>query len=134
MTMYLLELSRLPYKLSFVQPSLLAAAAIFLARATLGMRDKEQALDDNGYWTKTLDFYTGYCLDDIKEVVLTIHRFQLAAAEGSLLVQKIFRKYHSSEYRKVSAKTVLRVEDLGVDDIHHHDDLRTDPETNKLIL
>jgi hypothetical protein len=115
MVMYLLELGRIPYELSIRKPSLLAASALYLARATLGLRESsnDHAVDRHGYWTKTLQHYTGYTVDDLKKTVLTIHQYQLAAEESNYNAS--FNKYRSRTYKAVSLRTVLRVEDLGFD-------------------
>ena len=104
--LYLLELGRLPYMPVTKKPSLLAAAAVYLARATLGLAD---AIGD--LWTKTLEYYTGYTKDDLKEVVLAIHSYQIAAEDSSL--KSAFSKYKTKKYRRVALKTVPRREDLG---------------------
>jgi cyclin A len=126
MVMYLLELCRIPYELTASKPSLLAAASLYLARATLGLRetDSDHAVDSNGYWTKTLQYYTGYAIDDLKKTVLTIHQYQLAAEESNFNAS--FNKYRSRAFKAVSLKTALRVEDLGFDATVNYDDLKID--------
>eukprot|EP00429_Kryptoperidinium_foliaceum_P024494 CAMPEP_0176131652 /NCGR_PEP_ID=MMETSP0120_2-20121206/66658_1 /TAXON_ID=160619 /ORGANISM="Kryptoperidinium foliaceum, Strain CCMP 1326" /LENGTH=262 /DNA_ID=CAMNT_0017467049 /DNA_START=12 /DNA_END=800 /DNA_ORIENTATION=+ len=101
LVLYLMELGRLPYLPLTCKPSLLTAAAVYLARATLGMVP----------WSPTLEFYTGYCKEDLKEVVLSIHKYHAAAEESSL--KSCFTKYKQKKYRRVAMKTVPRVEDLG---------------------
>jgi hypothetical protein len=127
MVMYLLELGRIPYELSIRKPSLLAASAMYLARATLGLREdcNDHAVDRHGYWTKTLQHYTGYTVDDLKKTVLTIHQYQLAAEESNYNAS--FNKYRSRSFKSVSLKTALRVEDLGFDTTDKcHDDIEID--------
>jgi hypothetical protein len=103
MVCYLLELGRLPYTPVTKKPSLLAAAAVYLARVTLGV--------GGGEWTKTLEYYTGYSKDDLKEIVLSIHSYHSAAEDSSL--KSAFAKYRTKKYRRVALKTVPREEDLG---------------------
>lgn len=103
MVLYLLELGRLPYIPVTKKPSLLAAAAVYLARVTLGIA--------GGAWTKTLEYYTGYGKEDLKEVVLSIHTYQSAAEDSSL--KSVFSKYKAKKYRRVALKTVPREQDLG---------------------
>lgn len=107
LVLYLLELGRLPYSPVTKKPSLLAAAAMYLARCTLGIRDA----DNGSVWTRTLEYYTGYSQADLKDTVLAIHGYHLAA-EGSSL-KSVFSKYKSKKYHRVALKTVPRVEDLG---------------------
>mmetsp|Transcript_18689 Transcript_18689/g.38563 ORF Transcript_18689/g.38563 Transcript_18689/m.38563 type:complete len:733 (-) Transcript_18689:46-2244(-) len=127
MAHYLLELGRLPYGPAGAKPSLLAAAAVYLARVTLGIpRAMEgaaesvftSATDSDArsesavcYWTPTLEHYTGYTQGDLKETVLEIHKYHLAAESCTL--KAVFNKYKSKKYHRVALKTVVREEDLG---------------------
>jgi cyclin-A len=123
MTFYLLELSRSCYMISHRKPSLLAAACVYLARATLGLRDK-QPNGENVFWTKTLEYYTGYSVDGLKDTVLEIHRLQTAAEKNSSHgVTPAFAKYKTEAYLRVSWKTVRRVEDLGLATTMKHEDI-----------
>lgn len=113
---YLLELGRLPYGPTSKNPSLLAAAAVYLARVTLGIpravQNAEPQLDHvSCYWTRTLEHFTGFNQDDLEETVLEIHKYQMAA-ETSLL-KAVFNKYKEKTYNRVALKTVPRREDLG---------------------
>lgn len=101
MVLYLLELGRLTYIPVTKKPSLLAAAAIYLARVTFNMEP----------WSKTLEFYTGYKQKDLFELVTAIHSYQEAAEESSL--KSCFNKYKLKKYCRVALKTVPRIEDLG---------------------
>lgn len=103
MVLYLLELGRLPYAPVTKKPSLLAASAVYLARVTLGIQ--------GGDWTKTLQHYTGYSKADLKETVLAIHSYQLAAEDFSL--KSVFIKYKAKKYNRVAFKTVVLQEHLG---------------------
>ena len=120
---YLLELSRLSYTLSLEKPSRVAAAALYLARATLGIQQSQKINSGNEkYWTPTLVHYTGHTVEDLKHSVLIIHRYQLLG-EGSSHTNASFLKYVKQKYHRVSYKTALRVEDLGFHDLTFgHDD------------
>jgi hypothetical protein len=110
---YLLELSRLPYALVSTKPSLLAAAAIFLARATLGIRDTASStVDAKGYWTKTLQYYTGYTVSELKATILVLLICQRGAEESSA-TKSTFAKYNRAKFMYVSSKTCVSAEDLG---------------------
>lgn len=102
MVLYLLELSMLPHELAHVNASLKAAAAVYMARVTLGIRD---------YWTKTLEYYTGWDLANLEETVLTIHRYHRDSEESSL--KSVHVKFRSDKYNNVSLKTVPLESDLG---------------------
>ncbi|VEU39769.1 unnamed protein product [Pseudo-nitzschia multistriata] len=128
---YLCELGRLPYKPACRNPSLLAAAAVYLARVTLGVplalearadgrtasgpcpeRGRERGRGRGSfYWTPTLEHYTGYGMDDLEETVRELHRYQAAAETSSL--KATFNKYKTRKHDRVALKTVVRPEDLG---------------------
>lgn len=108
MVHYLLELGRLPYAPITKKPSLLAAAAVYLARVTLGMGTGPHG---EGIWTKTLQYYTGYTKEDLKETVHLIHSYHLAAEDSSL--KSVFAKYKNKKYRRVALKTVALKDALG---------------------
>lgn len=136
MTLYLLELSRSSYILSSSPPSILSAACVYLARATLGLRAKqhEAAVDEHGIWTKTLEFYTGYSVKDLTDTVLQIHRLQLGAELSDNGVAPAFLKYKKADTLFASLKTVLRVEDLGLATHMEHDDLAIAAEEHSVLL
>ena len=106
MVLYLLELCLLPNELAYTHASLKAAAAVYVARVTLGIRSS-----GGKYWTKTLEHYTGYDLGDLEETVLTIHRYHQAAEESQL--KSVFVKFRSEKYNSVSLKTVPLESDFG---------------------
>jgi hypothetical protein len=112
-----------PIALVDCPPSLVAAAAVYLGRATLGMREEDpgrQAAaastssannnNNNCYWTKTLQHYTGYSMDDLKDTVLRIYEYQLQAEQLAIAP---YIKFRSRARLQVSLKTALRIEDLG---------------------
>jgi cyclin A len=110
---YLLELGRIPFGPATEKPSLLAASAVYLARVTLGIRSKQPdlACDPNGYWTPTLEYYSGYSKQDLKETVSIIHAYQVGA-EGSNL-KSTYAKYRPKKYNRVAIKTAVLKENLG---------------------
>jgi cyclin A len=107
--MYLLVFSRLSYQLSLSKPSLLAAAAVYLARATVGIRESDpaHAVHPEGFWTRTLEYYTGYKLGDLRDSVLIIHRYQLGAEKAENM-KGIFSKFSKSSHHYASLKTAVR--------------------------
>ncbi|CAB9497734.1 A-type cyclin [Seminavis robusta] len=118
MVHYLLELSRVAYELVPVKPSLVAAATVFLARATLGICNDsvEEDCDEreqNKFWNKTLQCYTGYSVEELKDTVQVLHRYHQKAESSQL--KAAFTKYSKSKYMHVAHKTVLREEDLELE-------------------
>jgi hypothetical protein len=107
--LYLLVLSRLSYQLSLCKPSLLAAAAVYLARATVGIRESDPALavHPEGFWTRTLEHYSGYKREDLRDAVLTIHRYQLGAEKAENM-KGIFSKFSKPQQHFASLKTAVR--------------------------
>jgi hypothetical protein len=115
MTRYLLELSLLPYEFQQLSPKMIAAACIYLARATLGRRGSpEEAANGSpeAIWTKTLQYYTGFSVMELEETVRLLHRYQRAASES--LLKSVFVKYSHEKYMMVSLKTALPSSDLGL--------------------
>ncbi|CAJ1942500.1 unnamed protein product [Cylindrotheca closterium] len=111
MVMYLLELCRLPYHPVTQKPSLLAAAAVYGARVTLGVQSNDRTLDQNGRWSRTLEHYTGYSKEDLRQTVLLLNSYHQAAEDSSL--KSVFAKYRTKKYLRVALKTVPQVSDLG---------------------
>ena len=106
MVSYFLELSLLDVRFVETPACLMTAAAVYLARATLGIRDLGGQI-----WTKTLEYYTGYRLREVEPVVLILHSVQRDAREGKL--QCIVDAYKRKERYCVAAKPALQPCDLG---------------------
>mmetsp|Transcript_34311 Transcript_34311/g.45914 ORF Transcript_34311/g.45914 Transcript_34311/m.45914 type:complete len:612 (-) Transcript_34311:206-2041(-) len=126
--LYLLELGMLVYDLVPRKPSLVAAAAVYLARATLGLKDctfpmessspntpsscsMSAALPSLGYWTPTLRYYSGYDLPDLEDTVRRIHAMQYKIESSEL--KSVYSKYKVEKYGRVSLLTCLNDDDLG---------------------
>lgn len=124
MSHYLLELGRLPYGPTGRNPSLLAAAAVYLARVTLGIPRALKDIAESGsarsvstyssclasssdsdsdssldpflyYWTPTLKYYTGYTQSDLRNTVTEIHEYHMAAESSAL--KAVFNKFKSKK-------------------------------------
>ena len=108
---YLLELGRLPYGPVTKKPSLLSAAAVYLARVTLDVRSNDTSIDPQGRWTRTLEYYTGYAKGDLEDTVKQIHGYYLGAEDSSL--KSVFAKYKNKKYGRIALKTVPIAENLG---------------------
>jgi Cyclin, C-terminal domain len=124
MTLYLIELCRSSHAMSEKPPSLLAAAAVYLARATLGVCNVEAnhatIVDSSSlgksYWTRTLAYYTGYDLDEMIETIGQLHRLHRSAERAPATGSPVpaFTKYQAAAHHRVSLKTVRLAEDLGI--------------------
>jgi len=108
MTEYLLELALLQPEFVDFRASLVAASALYLARATLGIRDKNGKI-----WNKTLIFFTTYSADDLKDTVLKLHTVHASLLTDSLSC--IAKKYKRKHYYCVALKPGILKEDLGFD-------------------
>mmetsp|Transcript_33512 Transcript_33512/g.70478 ORF Transcript_33512/g.70478 Transcript_33512/m.70478 type:complete len:807 (+) Transcript_33512:555-2975(+) len=122
---YLLDLAVLEYKLVSTKPSLVAASAVYLARATLGIcespaaprslfvSDKSLRNALKGHWSKTLEYYTGYDLWDLEETVRLLHRLQETAEENSSTLGNSFNKHKGNKCHNVALKTAVSEAELG---------------------
>jgi len=125
---YLLDLAVLEYKLVSKKPSIVAASAVYLARATLGICESpaaatspgslfvsDQSLRNalKGHWSKTLEYYTGYDLWDLEETVRLLHRLQETAEDNSSTLGNSFNKHKGNKCHNVALKTAVSEADLG---------------------
>ena len=113
MVMYLLCLARLPSKLINERPSVVVAAALYLARATLGIKDLHIPAYPHKYWSRTLQHYTGYSVADLYQSIMLIYNYQLHAPNLSIAP---FDKYERQSCLKVSLIAARHLEDLGLSD------------------
>eukprot|EP00977_Amphora_coffeiformis_P000316 scaffold84_cov163-Amphora_coffeaeformis.AAC.10 len=119
MVLYLITLGRLSYNLTRYGPSVLAAAAVYLSRATLNMTERNNDDEEHGkYWSATLAHYTGYSKDDLKNPVFLLYHYQLKAEELNVAV---YHQFSKSKFDSVSVRTVRRVEELGYGSHVSHD-------------
>lgn len=75
-------------------PSKIAASAVYAARCTL---------DKTPFWNETLEHYTGYLEDEIKDCAGLLVSLHSAAAEGKL--KAVHRKFSSSDRGAVALLT-----------------------------
>lgn len=101
--LYLLQLARYSYALSFVNPSLVCAAAFCLARATLRLQE------DGQVWSPTLEYYTGYSTKELKETVYILYKLQLSTDE----TETVYKRFESELRGRASRVMPLRLEDLN---------------------
>lgn len=103
--LYLLQLARRCQFLSYKPPSLLCAAAIYLSRATLGLRD-----EDGTIWTPTLAFYTQCTMEDLSWVVLKLYRLQMSIRE----TDTAYVRFQSDARQRASLLVPPRLEDVPI--------------------
>lgn len=98
MAKYLLELSLVDYDMCHYAPSLISAAAIYLALWLFQFEKK-------GVWTKTLAFYTTYSYRDIEATVKKLAGLVVKA--GTSKNQAVNKKYAQSKFLKISCRPEL---------------------------
>ncbi len=122
---YLLEIAMLEITFVPMKPSLVAAGAVYLARAILGIRDKSSCSNNNlndddddddddddeneggdqyGYFSKALTFYTGYKVHELIRVVTLLHSAHRKSGEKSSSLNAVYEKYLSDKYKSVALK------------------------------
>ncbi|KAE8037091.1 hypothetical protein FH972_009714 [Carpinus fangiana] len=95
MVFFLAELGLVHYPTTILyRPSLIAAAAVYAARCTLGK---------SPFWSETLKHYSGYCEEQIMDCAKLLVGFHSAAAESKLKV--VYRKYSSPDRGAVAQCT-----------------------------
>lgn len=92
---YLAELSLLHYGRIQFNPSVVAAACLFLARFTISSTTRP--------WNLTLQRNTDYKVSDLKSCILIIHELQLNGTYPGLKEGAIKVKYNDRELEHVSA-------------------------------
>ena len=121
LVMYFLELSLMEYEFVSMKPSMLAAAAVYLARCTMGIREPSTTSSFNdefaspyfqraaeGYWSKTLEHYTGYDMWALEKPVKLLHKLHERAETHRL--RSCFKKH---KVGGAALKMVVNEEDLG---------------------
>jgi hypothetical protein len=106
---YLLYLGRFITSDCAQKPSLLAAAVVFLCRATLRIQSTDHTLCQYGLWTLPLLQCTGYTKADLKQTVLALWSLQATAGESQLFCSA-FRIFNTDRYAQAS---VRRCPDFG---------------------
>lgn len=91
---YILELSLMDYELIDVSDSLLAAAALFLAKA----------IKEDATWNQTLSHYSGYKIEDITHLVYHLHNMICQPQKDHL--KTIRNKYSHKVFFEVAKLTV----------------------------
>ncbi|XP_076294867.1 G2/mitotic-specific cyclin-B-like isoform X2 [Lasioglossum baleicum] len=102
MAKYFLEQCLVNYEMCHYSPSLLAAAAIYLALVVIGNNDE----DNDNVWTNTLAHYSTYTKDDVLPVVRKTASIIINSDKSKY--QAVRKKYALSKYMKISARPELR--------------------------
>lgn len=89
---YLIELTLLDVPMMKFLPSQIAASAVYLTRLML----KESIL-----WTKTLEHYSGFTLEDFKPCIIELYRVR-KEQDIALKYRVIYNKYAQKKLYKVS--------------------------------
>lgn len=100
MSNYICELSLTSIFFQRFTPSLVAAAAVHLARILLHKRPKRRS-SPNSIWTPELVHYSGYVENQLAFVVQHLWTI-LSTANVEITVRSIYRKYESHERMEVS--------------------------------
>ncbi|XP_076227534.1 G2/mitotic-specific cyclin-B [Nomia melanderi] len=100
---YFLEQSLVHYNMCQYFPSLLAAAAIYLAFVVINNNDEDK---DKTVWTNTLVHYSTYTKDDVLPVVREIASIIINADKDKY--QAVRKKYALLKHMKISARPELR--------------------------
>lgn len=122
MVEYILEIALLEYDTVYCEPSLVAASAVYLARATFDIRDKceirpkNEADDDDdseakeksqweeyGYYSNALTHYTGHTLEAIVETVRLLHDAQKRQRREKSL-KAVYEKYSCEQFKRVALR------------------------------
>lgn len=117
---YLLELSRFAHELVLRKPSLVAAGCLLLARATLKISGKSSSgggsINAKDCWNETLEYYTGYTVEDLKDTARILHSYQEDAgsseAKKASTLEAVFQKFSEAKYMSVSLEAFPNMETL----------------------
>lgn len=103
MAKYFLEQSLVYYEMCHYPPSLIAAAAIYLAFLIIGNDEEDEG---KVIWTDTLAHYSTYSKDDVLPAVYDIAAI-IVNAENSKY-QAVRKKYVHVKYMKISIRPELK--------------------------
>ena len=115
---YLLEIASLKYSFAKEPPSKVAAAAVYLARATLGIRDAsaedtpvgDSKHNSKGFFSRTLKYYSGYGEMDLEDLVFDLHAAHVKSEDESL--HSVYDKYSKKFFNMVALRVPVEEEVL----------------------
>ncbi len=105
-TLFILDAALLIPKLVDIKDSLIAAASLYLARAVVGVRDKEGMI-----WNADMAHQTGFGIDEIAGTVMTLLLY-IKEAKNNPHMTSLRTKYKSREYFNVAYKVAILPQDL----------------------
>ncbi|CAL1688003.1 unnamed protein product [Lasius platythorax] len=103
MAKYFLEQSLVHYEMCHYPPSLIAAAALYLAFLIIGNDEEDEGKD---IWTDTLAYYSTYSKDDVLPAVRDIAAMIINAETSKY--QAVRKKYVHVKYMKISIRPELK--------------------------
>jgi len=114
---FLCELTLIEYSMLKYRPSIVGAACVWLGmrilreQTSLENDSLEPSLDTSDYrWTKTLQVACGYSEEELKDCVDKLYDLKINAPTSSY--KAVFKKYSSSNYRKVALLEAPEKSDL----------------------
>jgi len=110
---YLMEIALLSHEFSQIEPSRVAAAAVYLARATFGICDASDATNQagQGFFSRTLKFYSGYDGADLKEI--TMELYELHKKSQSAILKSVYDKFKTEKFGLVALRIPVEKELLS---------------------
>lgn len=118
LALYFLELATHSAELAMQKPDLLAASAIYLARATIGLHAEidenvpPSSPPDSLFWDETLEHYTDYTAEELEDVVRVMHELHCDTNHSSEFTY-VYEKFSSERYMQVSFVPPLLANELG---------------------
>lgn len=103
MAKYFLEQSLVHYEMCHYPPSLIAAAALYLAFLIIGNDEEDEGKD---IWTDTLAYYSTYSKDDVLPAVRDIATMIIDAETSKY--QAVRKKYVHVKHMKISIRPELK--------------------------
>ncbi|XP_011298346.1 G2/mitotic-specific cyclin-B [Fopius arisanus] len=106
MAKYFLEQSLVHYEMCHYPPSLIAAAALYLAFFVIGNDDES----DKVIWSSTLAYYSTYTKENVLPVVRSVATIIVNADKSKY--QAVRKKYFSNKHMKISLRPELKSPNL----------------------
>lgn len=106
--LFYLDMSLFDSSLVTKKRSLIAAAALYLAKTTVGLRDSNGEI-----WNEALVEYTGYELIEIDDVIIRLYNIHLNVLETKNEQNRaVVKKYSDAKYLRVSRKPPILRQDI----------------------
>uniref|UniRef100_A0A1Q3EVA1 Putative g2/mitotic-specific cyclin a n=1 Tax=Culex tarsalis TaxID=7177 RepID=A0A1Q3EVA1_CULTA len=104
---YLIELASIDYSTAHYKPSEIAAAALYISLYLfpVAASGSGAAVAEPKVWSKTLEHYTHYTVEQLTPVVQRLAK--LVKNAPTVKVQAVYSKYQSSKFEKISTQPEL---------------------------